>query len=202
MSAEGFVRYECERVPAAALRFPGFAELNDYRTRLRRLELIGVYPDGIGYGNISIRAEDGGFYISGAATGDLMELGEEHYARVTAHDFARNWVQCEGPIQASSESMTHAAIYAADPAANAVIHVHDAAMWRKLLDRVPTTSAAVEYGTPEMAYEIGRLFKETDVRQQRIIAMAGHEDGIIIFGERLSAAFEALLSRRCADPAG
>jgi L-ribulose-5-phosphate 4-epimerase len=202
MSTEGFVRYQCERLPKPAVRFPGFAELKQSRTRLRQLDLIGVYPDGIGYGNISIRAGEGGFYISGAATGDLLELGEEHYAKVTAYDFARNWVRCEGPIQASSESMTHAAIYAADPTANAVIHVHDATMWRALLDRVPTTSAAVEYGTPEMAYEIGRLFKETDVQRQRIVVMAGHEEGIITFGVSLSAAFEVLLLHRNADSSG
>jgi L-ribulose-5-phosphate 4-epimerase len=193
MSTEGFVRYQCERVITPPVRFPGFDELNSYRTQLRQLNLIGVYPDGIGYGNISIRCV-GGFQISGAATGDLLELSPEHYARVVAYDFARNWVKCEGPAQASSESMTHAAVYEADPSVNAVVHVHHAALWRQLLGAVPTTSGSVEYGTPEMAYEIGRLFRESDVREQRIIAMAGHEEGIITFGATLPSAVNVLLA--------
>lgn len=199
MSTEGFVRYQCERVITPPERFRGFDELNAHRTRLRHLNLIGVYPDGIGYGNISIRCICG-FYISGAATGDLLELGPEHYARVIAYDFARNWVKCEGPAQASSESMTHAAVYQADASVNAVIHVHHAGLWRALLHKVPTTSNEVEYGTPEMAYEIGRLFRETDVRNRRILAMAGHEEGIISFGPNLPAAMSVLLEAMSSAP--
>ena len=47
---------------------------------------------------------------------------------------------CIGPIQASSASLTHAAIYQANPDINAVIHVHDRDLWENLLDRVPTTA--------------------------------------------------------------
>ena len=34
-----------------------------------------------------------------------------------------------------------------------------------------------------MAAETVRLFRETDVRQIGMYAMAGHEDGIVSFGE-------------------
>ena len=68
--------------------------------------------------------------------------------------------------------MTHAAVYIASPETNGVIHVHHPELWRALLDRVPTTSKEVEYGTPAMAEEIGRLFRETNVRELKIIAMA------------------------------
>ncbi len=44
-------------------------------------------------------------------------------------------------------------------------------------------AAEVPYGTPEMAREVQRLFRETDVRARRIFAMAGHKDGIVAFGQ-------------------
>ena len=77
-----------------------------------------------------------------------------------------------------------------------MIHCHDLALWRGLLDHVPTSSKAVTYGTPEMAYEIMRLFKETDVPSRKILVMAGHEGGIVTFGKNLQEAFEVLMHAR------
>jgi L-ribulose-5-phosphate 4-epimerase len=194
MSEEGVVKYTCERISSAPAIFPGFEALNQCRNRLHELGLIGISREGIGYGNLSLRRPGtAGFHISGSATGGIAELGPAHYAEVVDFDFARNWVKCTGPIQASSESMTHAAIYGADREACAVIHIHDPMHWRKLLGQVPTTSPSVAYGTPEMAGEIARLFRETEVRQRRFIAMAGHEDGLIAFGPGITAALETLL---------
>src|SRR5258707_13973147 len=81
-----------------------------------------------------------------------------HCVRVVAYDFARNWLRYEGAAIPSSESLTHASIYQSNSTISAVIHCHDSVLWRTLLDRVPTTSKPVPYGTPEMAYEIMRLF--------------------------------------------
>jgi hypothetical protein len=33
------------------------------------------------------------------------------------------------------------------------------------------------------AFEASRLFKETDVRSRKILVMAGHEGGIVTFGQ-------------------
>jgi ribulose-5-phosphate 4-epimerase/fuculose-1-phosphate aldolase len=158
---------------------------------------IGRYPNGIGFGNVSIRAgASNEFYISGTMTGGLAELTEAHYTKVVAWDFPRNWLRCEGPIQASSESMTHAAVYERDTAARAVLHVHELELWKRLLDRVPTTRKDVEYGTPEMAAEVARLFRESDVRERRILAMAGHEEGIFVFGGTSQEALGVLMAAR------
>ena len=113
--------------------------------------------------------------------------------RVVAYDFARNWLRYEGAAIPSSESLTHAAIYKSDPSTSAVIHCHDSVLWRALLDRVPTTSKAVAYGTPEMAYEIMRLFEETDVRSRKILAMAGHEGGIVTLGQNFEDACDVVM---------
>ena len=101
---------------------------------------------------------------------------------------------CEGPVKASSETMTHAALYEVDDTIKAIIHVHNEAMWKKLIRKLPTTNAKVAYGTPEMAEEIKNLFKDHDFKETgNIIIMAGHEDGIISFGRNLEEAYNILL---------
>jgi hypothetical protein len=69
-------------------------------------------------------------------------------------------------------------------------------LWATLLDVLPATSKSVAYGTPEMAYEIVRLFKVSDVRSRQIFAMAGHEAGIVAFGRNLEDAFDVLMRER------
>ena len=63
-------------------------------------------------------------------------------------------------------------------------------------DPAPTTSKAVAYGTPEMAYEIMRLFTGSDIRSRKVFAMAGHEGGIVTFGKNLEDAFDVLMRAR------
>jgi len=113
-----------------------------------------------------------------------------------AYDFARNWLRYEGAAIPSSESLTHAAIYESDRSISAVIHCHDSDLWATVLDRAPATSKCVAYGTPEMAYEIMRLFKISDVRSRKILSMAGHEGGIVTFGKNLEDAFDVLIRAR------
>ena len=174
-------------------RFAGFAELNRYRRKLLVLGVIGVDASGVGFGNLSIRnGATPRFYITGSATAGISELMPAHYAKVVAYDFVRNWLECEGITVASSESLTHAAVYESDPTARAVIHCHDMKLWSGLLDKVPTTPKKVEYGTPEMAYAVRRLFDTTDVRKKKIFVMAGHEGGLVTFGRDLRSAFAEL----------
>ena len=96
-----------------------------------------------------------------------------HFSTVINFDTQKNWVQCEGPIIASSESMSHAVIYQERPEVNAVFHVHHLELWKKWLYKIPTTPKTAAYGTPEMANEIIQLFKTTTVIDQKIFAMAG-----------------------------
>ena len=117
-----------------------------------------------------------------------------HYARVIDFDLEKNKVSARGPIRPSSESLTHAALYQVDPKINAVIHVHNLDMWKKLMEKVPTSSAEATYGTPEMAKEMMRLYKDTDLRDRKILVMGGHEEGIISFGRNLDEAGKILLS--------
>jgi L-ribulose-5-phosphate 4-epimerase len=197
MNETGSVKFKCERVEATLARFAGFDELNDCRRKLLDLGMVGVDANGVGFGNLSVR--DGTnfsrFYITGSGTGGITELKPADCARVVAWDFGKNWLRCEGSTVASSESLTHAAVYECDPTARAVIHCHDLKLWTALLNKVPTTSKTAEYGTPEMARAARRLFQSSDVKRARIFVMAAHDGGIVTFGNDLQEAFEKLSDR-------
>jgi len=192
-----YIKFSCERVAAGITSFGGLAELNAYRRKLLDLRLIGVDPNGIGFGNLSVR--DGAtdrFYITGSATGGIHELTLADCAKVVACDFERNRVRYEGSALPSSESLTHAAVYESDATAGAVIHCHDSKLWAAVLNKAPTTSKTADYGTHEMANEIMKLFKRIEVQSRKIVVMAGHEAGILTFGKDLEEAFGVLMRER------
>jgi hypothetical protein len=193
VSETGVVKFACEHRAGALSAVPELDALNKCRRELRARGWIGVDANGIGFGNVSVRdGESECFYITGTGTVGSEELTSADIARVTAFDFARNWIRCEGPLVASSESLTHAAVYVSVPAVRAVIHCHSAELWRRLLDVAPTTSSQAEYGTPAMAAEVQRLFRETGVLQRRLFVMGGHENGIVAFGGSVGEALRAL----------
>lgn len=112
-----------------------FSELDAARTTLHDAGLIGVYPSGIGYGNISLRLAGNLFLISGSGTGSSRLLGKQGYSLVHAFDPLKNTVASFGPIQASSESMTHGAVMARPTkrAASSISTAHSSLRpcWRK-----------------------------------------------------------------------
>jgi ribulose-5-phosphate 4-epimerase/fuculose-1-phosphate aldolase len=195
VASEGVVKFKQQYTKKPPVEFCNFNELNAWRTILYSTGLIGQRPDkysGVGYGNISQRLEPcsrsrnnrNKFLITGTQTGGIEELAREHYATVLEYYPNRNEVVSEGPIKASSESMTHGAIYDLDDSINAVFHAHSRQIWTLASQlKIPTIKDEVEYGTPEMAYEVFKLFDETDVGSSRIFSMRGHEDGVFTFGK-------------------
>jgi L-ribulose-5-phosphate 4-epimerase len=190
---EGIIKFNCNWVRGSAPDAALIKELNEWRNRLYEKNLIGITPGGIGYGNVSIRYRDNQFIITGSTTGKIEQLGPEHYTLVTEYSIDQNFLTTIGPIKASSESLTHAMIYECCPGANAVFHVHDKELWEKLLSTLPSTRKDVAYGTPQMAREIERLFKEAALDRHKIFAMGGHEDGVIAFGATPAEAGQILL---------
>lgn len=186
---EGVVKYQQHFTPDAPMAWEKLRELDHYRSMLHQQKLIAAYADGIGYGNISIKLDDGSMAISGSQTGHLARLSAEHYACVTKADIQQNTLWSKGPVQASSESLTHAAIYEIDDKIQAVMHIHHLALWQKYLQRLPSTSAEVHYGTPEMAVAVQQLYKNDDWQKCPVIIMGGHEEGIITFGRDLAEAY-------------
>jgi len=199
---EGYLKFDCHLITEKMV-IPSelFDPLNYWREELWYKCLIGAYPDGIGYGNISIRVPNTDqFYISGTATGGIPELDQLHYPLVERCNPLMNALWCRGLIKASAESMSHAAIYAANSEVGAVIHIHHLQLWEKYLDVLPTTDRTVEYGTPEMASEISKIMSLPETLDKKIFVMGGHKEGIIAFGRTMEEAAFTILALRTDDP--
>jgi len=192
---EGYTKYICDWQRAPALPAAVIHNLNKWRNRLYDAGLVGCDEEhGVGFGNLSIRVDGcDKFIISGTQTGGIPRTDETHYCLVTACDIGKNHVTCEGPVQASSEALTHAALYELDAEICAIAHVHSRKLWQKLIHQVPTTAESVSYGTPEMAREFLRLYRETNLPNIGISVMAGHEEGIVSFGRTMEQAAQRIL---------
>lgn len=191
---EGYVKFRCEwekeeiDIPDEVLH-----SLEQHRSDLHELGLIGMYPDGIGFGNISVRSFHSSFYITGSATGQFENLTKHHYAEVLSYSFSENSLHCSGLTKASAESLTHAAIYEAAPDAGSVVHIHCLWLWEKLFNRYPTTSPEIEYGTPEMAEAVQLFANDLRNANEKIIVMGGHQEGILAFGKNLEEATNQII---------
>jgi ribulose-5-phosphate 4-epimerase/fuculose-1-phosphate aldolase len=194
--SDGYIKYDCQLIQEKmTIPLELFEPLNYWRNILWDKGLIGAYPDGIGFGNISVRIPGTEqFCISGTATGSLPKLDSSHYALVEQCDPSRNSLSCRGQIRASAESMSHFAIYNSLPDAQAVVHIHNRPLWEKYLGVLPTTSPEVEYGTPAMAAEITRILSLPETLQKKVIIMGGHEEGIIAFGKTVEEAAMIVLA--------
>ena len=197
---EGVVRYECvhreEELPPALA--PLAAALAAWRRVLAALGLVGRDParyGGLGFGNLSARIAPGErpFLVTGTQTGHLPHLPLAGFARVERWDTAANRLESSGRASPSSESLTHAALYDLSPEIAAVFHVHSPTLWRR--PDLPRTAPGVGYGTPEMAAEVGRVWRELSRPPAGLLAMAGHEDGVVAWGSTLDEA-----GRRAVDP--
>ena len=195
---EGVVKYRAEHRQEAldgALAAVA-AGLAAWRHPLRALGWIGREEgryDGYGFGNLSARLRPGRrpFVVTGSQTGGVERLGLDGFAVVEDWDLDANRLWSRGPVAASSESLTHAALYAASPRVGAVFHVHAPELWRhRGAPGLPETDPAVPYGTPEMAREVERAWRE---QAAGLIAMGGHEDGLLAWGTTPDRAGGALL---------
>lgn len=198
MPDEGVIRFDCRWTDALPTSHRSAAELIVWRDRLFEARLVGQDADGFGYGNVSVRSgHSGQFVITGSQTGGIPRLSRYDLTEVTAADIACNVVKCRGPVRASSESLTHAACYQADPGIGAVAHVHDHTMWERLRDVAPTTCPELEYGTPALALDILRLIAANAApASSGIVVMAGHADGLIAYGPDIETAASSLLALR------
>jgi L-ribulose-5-phosphate 4-epimerase len=192
---EGYTKFICDWTECDLPEFKETAELCRWRQPLHDAGLIGIYADvGIGFGNISMRVGlSPEFLVSGTQTGHLRDVGPQHFALVTYVDPERNRVCCRGAVQASSESMTHAALYQMASSITAVVHVHSKQLWYLLRGRIPTTDKNVAYGTPEMAKEFAKLWHESDLQTTGIAVMGGHEEGLVSVGATMAAAATRIL---------
>lgn len=196
MIDEGYIKFESQWHETGPLQHAEIKVLNRWRRPLFDAGLIGHHErEGIGFGNLSMRVSaDGRFIISGSQTGHIAAPGAEHYALVEKFDIGENRVWSRGASEASSESLTHAALYGLDARIAAVVHVHSATLWEALLNSAPTTATNAAFGTPDMAREFLRLWRESAFAETGIAVMAGHDAGLISIGSDLQEASERILA--------
>ena len=157
---------------------------------------------GLGFGNLSGRVTplslprgQRRFLITGSQTGRCEEVSLQDFALVQRYCNRENWVQSAGGCLPSSEAMTHGAFYDLTPMIRYVFHVHAPSIWRQASRlRLPTSHCEIGYGTPEMAHEVERLFRTSVLPETRVMAMGGHTDGIIGFGDTAQQAGLALVN--------
>jgi ribulose-5-phosphate 4-epimerase/fuculose-1-phosphate aldolase len=194
---EGVIKYQLEWTEAPAIAPFDFTALETWHQVFKKAGILGCDPelyDGYGFGNISERLNQISFLISGTQTGHLEHLAPEDYAVVVQPFIEENRIVAQGPVKPSSEALTHAAIYALDPDIRFVFHVHSPDIWQESGAKgLPQTGADIPYGTHEMAHEVKRLFEAGAFKDRSILAMAGHEDGIIGFGPSAEAAGEVIM---------
>ncbi len=185
--------YELTANEAAALDADRFAELAAWRSILFELELLGQHReryDGFAYGNLSCRngalsEQSHEFVITASQTSGAPALSQEHLVRITHCNLERFWVEAEGCEPPSSETVTHAMVYAADPKLRCVFHVHSPLIWQQRAAlKLPETAAEVSYGSPAMCQAVADLMAEFQSRPLTF-ATAGHEDGIFACGHNL-----------------
>jgi len=196
MSHEGVIQFEAghERRDLESRRYGDLVcELIAWREIMALTGLVGQQPgryEGAGYGNVSARVGPRSsaigrraFLITGSQTSGKRRIDLADFAVVDGYDYTANRVRSHGRVLPSSESMTHAAAYDASPLVRCVLHAHSPVLWQRRRSLgLPETDPSVPYGTPAMAAEVARLYRETVLPERQILAMGGHEDGILVFG--------------------
>lgn len=200
MNDEGYIKFHAQWEKTPPIAYVKVESLLEWRQRLYVESLVGALPDGIGYGNLSERYCGQQFVITGSATGAVSRLTLDHIALVESVNRVANTVRCSGPVIASSESMSHAAVYEAVPTAQSVMHVHHAGMWAYWNNRLPTTPRTALYGTPLMAEAIVGILQGWTPNAPGLLVMGGHEDGLIAFGPSHETAGRFLLAHLSATP--
>lgn len=196
MTKEGVIKFENIHVLKNVIKPTQIKTLSEYRNKLRDLKLIGGGTKryhGLGFGNVSRRLMNNQFIITGSQTGALEKLIAKDYSLVTKFSIDQNKLWSQGLTDASSESMTHAALYQISSKIKSIFHVHFPDLWEKKDQLpIPQTPTNVAYGTPAMARAIQKAYLKAHKPMKGVIIMAGHEDGVIAFGPTPQETFQQL----------
>lgn len=195
---EGVIKFQLDFSRQAALKAADVAQISSWRTIMLQLGMLGQTPqryDNYGFGNISQRyGSNDQFIISGTQTGGITQMTAADYALVTLCQPEHNRIVAVGETKPSSEAMTHGQLYQLSADINFVIHAHCPQIWQIASAlQLAQTRAEVPYGTVAMADEVARLFCQTDVLSQGLFTMAGHEDGVVAFGQSAQQAAQRLM---------
>lgn len=190
---DGVIKYDRSNFThCGPINLVEYSSLENWRKKLYKLNLIGEYPrEQVGFGNIS-EAKDYSqfglsnvpqFIITGTQTGKYPELDGRFYTRVLDYDIEHLKIKMLGPIEASSEALTHAAIYSHNKNIQAIFHIHSSEIWKGMInDKCNFTDKSIPYGTFEMAKATVKCIEQNDFGY---FCMHGHVDGVVAYGRNL-----------------
>ncbi|EQC49562.1 class II aldolase/adducin N-terminal domain protein [Bacteriovorax sp. BSW11_IV] len=195
---DGVIKYDLSGyIHSGNLQSNEYSALEKYREILFALNLIGEYPEEqVGFGNMSVKIDYSSFHqtsnpqfvITGTQTGKYAHLTGEHYTRVLDYDIKAMTLKAMGPVKASSEAITHGAIYLSNHKINTVFHIHNENIWNGMIEKnFPATPANIPYGTYEMAMAVKECMGETS---EGYFVMKGHKDGVVIYAQTLERCHE------------
>ncbi|MFA6236781.1 MAG: class II aldolase/adducin family protein [Bacteriovorax sp.] len=198
---DGVIKYDRSNfTQCPSLPLVEYSALELWRKKLFALNLIGEYKGGkVGFGNISGLQDYGQFHqtgmpqfiITGTQTGKYPDLDGRFYTRVLDYDIDHLKIKMMGPVEASSEALTHAAIYAHNKNIKAIFHIHSPEIWKGMIaDHSDFTAKEIPYGTVEMARATEKCISNKD---HGIFCMHGHEDGVVAYGRSLDEAGKLIL---------
>ncbi len=193
---DGVIKYDRSNFSqCGGLNTAEYADLEYWRKKLYHLNLIGEYPEAqVGFGNMSVVKDYSEFYqsahpqfvITGTQTGKYAELDGSQYTRVLDYNIDQLKIKMMGTVEASSEALTHAAIYDFNPEIKSVFHIHSQEIWQKMIDdKSDFTAANIPYGTVEMAHATQKCISG---KNAGVFCMHGHEDGVVIYGRSMEEA--------------
>ena len=170
--------------------------LEEWREKLFKLNLIGEYPtEKVGFGNLSCfikKSNQIEFVITGTQTGKFKTLSGEQYTVVNGYNLEKMKLFSTGPIEPSSEALTHASIYESNKEIKAVFHIHNEKIWNAMIKHdYDATEESVPYGTQEMADNVKKVI---GVKDSGSLVMKGHKDGVIAYATTMDKCGEIILN--------
>jgi ribulose-5-phosphate 4-epimerase/fuculose-1-phosphate aldolase len=198
---DGVIKYDRSNfTQCPPLELVEYSNLELWRKKLYALELIGEYREaGIGFGNISETKDyshfspssSPQFIITGTQTGKYPDLDGRFYTRVLDYNIEFLKIKMMGPVEASSEALTHAAIYLCNTNIKAIFHIHSNQIWEAMIrTKADFTARNIPYGTVEMAKATQMCVGSNDFGA---FCMHGHEDGVVAYGRSLDEAGALIL---------
>lgn len=190
---DSYIKYLCNFTYDTNISNPDINKFNHLRSILLELRLIGTYPDGVSYGNLSQKQKNNAVIITGTNTGSKTTLTPLDFSCIYDYSINDNFVTCKGGKRASSESLTHLAIYE-NSSAEVVVHIHSLRLWEKLIHIYPSSSPEAKFGTVELANEFKDLIQKYEMTSSGVIISGGHKEGIFLFDVSFENVY-TLLSR-------
>lgn len=191
---DGIIKYKLSLKMTPPLKPEDYIDLEKWRVILYRMGAVGEYRDSnIGYGNLSKRIPGtiDQFIITGSQTGRYPNLNGRQYTKVLKCSIDKASIEAMGPIAPSSEALTHFGIYQLCNDVNFVFHIHHLELWSSMCKQQGMfTPKDISYGTKEMAEAVKKLISS---KPTGVIAMGGHSEGIISWGETAEQAGKLLL---------